>query len=258
MNFVDFYPIDSFWEHRDSRIKLLVLFSMVILAIIEECILAQMVILLGSGCLLFTAKISIYSWLKALYSFRWLLGLSFFINLLFISEGEKIFLLPITDLALFVSFLYLLRLINLILIGVWLMKTTESMELIQGFTSLLAPLRRFIPVGAIALVLGLALQFLPLLAVEAQEITMAQRARGLNFHGGLWRKVKGLVYLVVPLFLSTLRRAAELAQAMEVRGFIPGARRSSYSALTWKTADTLVLGSMVGVWILWLCRKVLV
>lgn len=258
MNIANFYPNDSFWKHRDPKIKLLVLFSLVILVIAEEGLLVQAIILFTSGFLLFTSKIHFSLWLKALYSFRWLLGLSFFINLLLISEGEKILSLPLTDLALAVSILYLLRLINLILIGVWLMETTGSMALIQGFSGLLAPLRRFIPVGEIALVLGLALQFIPLLAAEAQEITMAQRARGLTFHGGLWRKAKGLVYLVVPLFLSTIRRATELAQAMEVRGFAPGAKRSSYSELTWKTADTLVLGSLVGVWIWWLWRKVLV
>lgn len=245
---------DSFWRQRDPRIKLLVMFSLAFLTILGKHLQGQAIVLLLCGLLYYSAKIPIFVPAKAVYSFRWIFGLIFLTNLLFITEGRKLPGLPVTDVALNFSLIYVGRLINLILTGVWLMSVTDPLALIRGIEGILAPAKRFLPVGEVALVLGLALQFLPALVEEAQEITMAQQARGLNFHGNLQQKVTGAVSILIPLFLSTLHRSSELAQAMEARGFIPGEKRGSYDDLSWKREDTLVLAFLLCLlvgWTLW-------
>ncbi|HEY8343593.1 MAG TPA: energy-coupling factor transporter transmembrane component T [Bacillota bacterium] len=247
----------SFWRRRDPRIKIMVLSTLIILTLLEKRWQGQAMIFLLYGFFYYSARVPFSVPLRAVYSFRWLLGLTFLINLLFITEGRRIPGLPVTDTALNISIVHMSRLINLILSGVWLMRVTDPLTLIKGVEGTLAPVKRFLPVGEIALVLGLALQFLPVLIEKAQEITMAQQARGLTFHGNFRCKIKGVVSIVTPLFLSTLRHAAELAQAMEARAFIPGEKRGSYEEISWKQEDTLVLAFLLCLlagWVLW--RKV--
>ena len=248
---------NSFWRRRDPRIKILVLFTLIILTLLEKRWQGQVMILLLYGFLYYSARVPFSVPLRAVHSFRWLLSLTFFINLLFITAGRRIPGLPITDTALNISIVRMSKLINLILSGVWLKRVTDPLTLIKGVEGTLAPGKRFLPVGDIALVLGLALQFFPILVEEAQEITMAQRARGLSFRGNFRCKIKGVLSIVTPLFLSTLRRSSELAQAMEARGFIPGEKRGSYEEISWKPEDTLVLALLLCLlagWVLW--RKV--
>jgi energy-coupling factor transport system permease protein len=245
---------DSFWRQRDPRIKLLVMFSLVLLTMLGKDLQGQAVVVLLCGLLYYSAKIPVFVPAKAVYSLRWLLGLILLTNLLFITEGRRLPGLVVTDVAFNFALVYAVRIINLILTGVWLMSVTDPLALIRGIEGILAPAKRFLPVGEVALVLGLALQFLPALVEEAQEITMAQRARGLAFHGGLLQKAKGAVSILTPLFLFTLRRSSELAQAMEARGFIPGEKRGSYEDLSWKREDTLVLAFLLFLlvgWTLW-------
>lgn len=245
---------NSFWRRRDPRIKILVVLSLIILTLLEKRLPGQAMIFLLYGFFYYSARVPFSVPLRAVYSFRWLLGLTFLINLLFLSEGRRMPGLLITDTALNISIVHMSRLINLILSGVWLMRVTDPLTLIKGVEGILAPGRRLLPVGEVALVLGLALQFLPTLMEEAQEITMAQRARGLSFHGNLRCKIKGVVSIVTPLFLSTLRRSSELAQAMEARGFTSGEKRGSYEDISWKLEDTLVLAFLLCLlagWVLW-------
>jgi energy-coupling factor transport system permease protein len=99
--------------------------------------------------------------------------------------------------------------------------------------------------------LGLALSFFPLLLTEAQEIMLAQQARGANFKTNWTKKLKALLAMVIPLFISALRRALEIAQAMESRGYVPGAPRGSLYELAWGSKDTLGLVLLSLFFFLW-------
>lgn len=236
-----FYPVDSFWRRRDSRVKLGVLFSLSLLVFLEAGLWWQGLIFILIGVLFITASLPISLFTGTIRSFRFLLGLTFLANLLFIRDGQRILGLPVTNLGLTTALAYLLRLTNLIMLGSWLMAITPSLEMIKGIEGLLSPVKRIVPVGEIALVFGIAFRFSPLLLQEAEEISLAQRARGVSFEGSWRRKIKGILSMVIPLFVSALRRATDLAQAMEARGYVPGAIRGSYQASTWKRADTLTL-----------------
>ena len=116
----------------------------------------------------------------------------------------------------------------LVLAGALLTMTTPPSDLVGGIERLLRPLRRIgVPAGEIALMIAMALRFLPLLVEEYDRIRMAQLARGADFaHGGLRRRLRAVASLALPLILAALRRADELAVAMEARGYHPGPRTS--------------------------------
>ena len=242
MVFGYYYPAASYWHRRDPRVKIIVLFVLAVMALLERSLWWQVSVFIICLGLFGTSRLP-RSWLLAtLRSFRWLLGLTFLVNLVFIREGTSLAGLPVTDFGLYISFSYFFRLANLLLLGCWLMGTTESMILIRGISTFFRPLKKWLPGEEVALVMGMALRFFPLLLEEANEIALAQRARGVIFRGRRWRrKLKGLISMVIPLFLSTLRRSGELARAMEARGFVPGAFRTSHAELAWAREDTLTV-----------------
>ena len=248
MVFGRYYPAVSFWHRRDPRAKIVVLFVLVVLALVERSLWWQVSLFLVCLGLFATSRLP-RSWLfLTLWSFRLLLGLTFLVNLVFIREGNRLAGLPVTDSGLSAALSYLFRLVNLLLLGFWLMGTTESLVMIRVISAFLRPLKKWLPGEEMALVMGMAFRFLPLLLEEAHEIAIAQRARGVKFYGrSRRRKLKGLISMVVPLFLSTLRRSHELAQAMEARGFVPGAPRTSYLELAWGKEDTwiVVISSLI-------------
>jgi energy-coupling factor transport system permease protein len=224
MNSLTYFPATSYWHLRDPRLKLLVVIGGTTLALTERR--------LGGQLLFLTLNVSLYrsaylpwerGW-QTLQTFRWLLLITFLLNLW---TGPLV-----------VALVYLFRLGNLLLLSSWLLGVTETLTFIAGLELLLHPFRRVLPVGEIAMVLGLALSFFPLLRQEASEIMLAQRARGVNFEAKWAKKIKGLLAMVIPLFIAALRRALAIAQAMEVRGYVPGAPRGALYTPQWQKQDT--------------------
>ena len=99
-----------------------------------------------------------------------------------------------------------------------------------------------VPVNQIAMMLSIALRFIPTIMSEVQTIMNAQRARGMDFsQGNLFQRAKKLVPVMIPLFVSSFKRAEELAIAMEARGYDPNRERTKYRVLTWQSRDTYAL-----------------
>jgi energy-coupling factor transport system permease protein len=124
--------------------------------------------------------------------------------------------------------------------------TTKPIELTDGLNFLIRPLRIFrVPVDELSIMLTIALRFIPNLLDETQRIMDAQRARGAVFgEGSLFRQMKALVPIFLPLFSSSLNRGEELANVMDVRGYRSELPRSSFRRLTWKKWDTVSLFTM--------------
>ncbi len=135
------------------------------------------------------------------------------------------------------------RFVLIIFMSTLLTLTTPPLSMSDAIESLLNPLKRFhLPVHEIALMLSIALRFVPTLMDETEKIMNAQRARGVDFNdGNLIQKVKAIVPLLIPLFVSSFNRAEDLATAMEARGYRGGEGRSKYRKLKWANRDTLVL-----------------
>ena len=234
LNYGTFYPTNSFWHRRDPRIKLMIVILGAMIIIYDNYLGWQLFFLFLNFILFIQARLSFKRAGKTVYSFRWLLILTFLANLF--TTGGSILQ------AVIGSLIYSFRLINLLLISSWLLATTEPLTIIKGFELIFHPLRRWIPIGDLAMILGLSFGFFPLLIEESREIAMAQRARGVSFEGKWWRRLSGLLAMVIPLFITSFRRSLEVAQAMEARGYVPGKERGSLYELKWDYGDT---GSLV-------------
>lgn len=136
------------------------------------------------------------------------------------------------------------RVLFLLVAAFLLTATTSPLNLARGLQSLLQPGRKLkLPVEEFSLMLTLALRFVPTLLEEAERISKAQAARGFSLEkGNLFKKGLGLLPLLVPLFISTLRRAEDLAQALEARGYQPGSVRTPMRPLKMCWPDYLFLG----------------
>jgi energy-coupling factor transport system permease protein len=157
--------------------------------------------------------------------------------------------LLISEVGLRLLIVLLARLASLILLVSLLTFCTTLTELAHGIEHLLSPLQRVgLPSHELALVLTLALRFLPLLAREMERIMKAQAARGADFGAHSWsflQRARRMLPLLVPLFLISLRRAEELIEAMEARCYTGGQRRTHLIELRAQTADIVALGAGV-------------
>ena len=145
----------------------------------------------------------------------------------------------IYDEALLKAFAIVLRIVLMISITSLLTFTTRYQEINQGFSALLSPLKVFhIPVGTFSMMLSLSLRFIPTLVDETNKIMRAQASRGVDFsESSLKQKVSQIVSLLVPLFIISFRKADDLANAMEARGYIMEGKRSSIDKLYFKPID---------------------
>lgn len=136
-----------------------------------------------------------------------------------------------------------LRLIFLVFITSLLTLTTSPISLTDGLEYLLSPGRRIgIPAHELAMMMSIALRFIPTLLEETEKIMKAQMARGADFESGnLWRRAKNMIPLLVPLFVSAFRRADDLAMAMEARCYRGGTGRTRMKELVMHKGDYITL-----------------
>lgn len=134
------------------------------------------------------------------------------------------------------------RFILLVLFSSLMTLTTTPKQLTDGLETLCSPLRRILPVHEIAMMMSITLRFIPILTEELDKIMKAQQARGADFEtGGLIKRIRAMVPLLIPLFIAAFRRADELAAAMDARCYHGGAGRTKMKPLRWAMRDFLVL-----------------
>ncbi len=167
------------------------------------------------------------------------------LNLLY-TPGEELvsfWIFTITKEGVLQAFFMVLRFTMLIMGTFLLTYTTSPISLTDGLESLLNPLKKIhVPVHELAMIMSIALRFIPTLIEETDKIMSAQKARGADFESGnLLQKAKALVPILVPLFISAFRRADELAVAMECRCYHGGGGRTKLHVLRYEARDYLVL-----------------
>ena len=163
--------------------------------------------------------------------------------LLIISETETVLFWIITKEALIFSAYMALRLIILVMGSVLLTFTTTPVALTDGIESLLSPLKYIkFPVHELALVMSIALRFIPILMGEADRIIMSQKARGADFESGnIIKRAKAMIPVLIPLLISAFRRAEELGDAMDSRCYSSSAVRTKYKKLTLGVSDLIAV-----------------
>ena len=179
-----------------------------------------------------------------------IVGITFFLNMFFTSGGEALIewkFIRITDVGLKNAAYMAIRLVLLVLGTQLLTLTTSPIALTDGIERLFHPLAKIgFPAHELAMLMSIALRFIPTLLEEADKIMRAQMARGADFESGnLLNRAKAMVPLMVPLFVSAFRRADELALAMEARCYRGGAGRTRMKVLKYARIDLYAAGSML-------------
>ncbi len=250
-----YLPGESFIHKLDPRTKILIsIFFIVCLFIIDKFI-GYTAIVVFLFAIILVAKIPFRFILNGLKPVFLLIALTAILNIFMIrgAEGTEIFsmgFLKIYPEGLNTAIFMAIRLVLLIIGTSLLTLTTSPIELTDGIEKLLKPIGKEIA-HELAMMMTIALRFIPTLIDETDKIMKAQKARGADFEsGGVIKKAKSLVPLLVPLFISSFRRADELAMAMEARGYRGGAGRTRMKVLKFSSRDTIAF-SLFGLLFLW-------
>ncbi len=245
-----YYPVDSPVHRLDPRTKLLLTVFFIVIVFVTQT-MAGYVILLGYIYLVTrAAHIPFRMLLRGLKPLRLILLLTFLLNLFF-TTGEHLLLsvwvIRITEEGLRQSVFYSLRLVFLVMGTSVLTLTTSPVALSDAMEILLGPLKKIhFPAHELAMMMTIALRFIPTLLEETDKIKKAQMARGADFESGnLIKRAKAMVPLLVPLFVSAFRRAGDLAMAMESRCYHGGEGRTRLRVLKFTRMDGYAVGSML-------------
>lgn len=240
-----YVPLDSFFHKLDPRCKILAMIVLLVAIFIPAG-------WIGYGILAFTlivsvlvSKLSFSFILKAIKPSFVMLIFLLIINCLTLKTGNILFTIgsfKIYDQAILQTCYITIRLLLMLIITTLLTATTKPMDLTLGIEDLLVPLEKIkVPTHDIAMMISLALRFIPTLLNEAERIIKAQASRGVDMeNGNLKDKVSAILSLIVPLFVSCFSRADELADAMEARGYVVGAKRVRYKKLSFTYRDGIV------------------
>ena len=250
-----YYPADSAVHRLDPRMKILLLVAMIVAIFLCGDLLAYIPVIGVLALASYLSKVPFRLLLKGLRPLRFILVFTFILNLFFL-QGETPLLhlgfTVITREALLTAIQSSLRLVLLVLFSSLLTLTTAPVTLTDGLERLLSPLRVIhFPAHEMAMMMTIALRFIPTLLEEADKIMKAQSARGADFESGnLIARAKAMVPLLVPLFVSAFRRAGELAMAMEARCYHGGEGRTRLRVLRLHRGDfiaALVAAALIAV-----------
>ena len=245
-----YYPVDSPVHRLDPRVKILLTMAFIVCVFLVGSPLGYVPIVAYLALASHLARLPYKMMLKALRPLRILLVFTFVLNLFFgtgQTELIRVGFIRITQEGLLNAVHFSLRLIFLVTGSSILTLTTAPVTLTDGLERLASPLKiiRF-PAHEMAMMMTIALRFIPTLAEEADKIMKAQSARGADFTtGSLRQRARALIPLLVPLFVSAFRRAGDLAMAMESRCYRGGEGRTRLNVLRIRRPDWLAMGSMV-------------
>ena len=236
-----YYPADSFVHKLDPRFKILAVLAYIIAAFFVKTYIGLFVLLAFLTVAVAASRIPLKVLLRGLKAIYVLLGITFVFNAL-LSGGQteyfRLWIFRLTREGLVRAVFMALRLIMLITGASLLTLTTAPIALTDGMERLLSPFAKLhFPAHEVAMMMTIALRFIPTLMEEADRIMKAQSARGASFdEGGLIKRAKSVIPLLVPLFVSAFRRAEELAMAMEVRCYHGGEGRTRLHVLALRAA----------------------
>ena len=241
-----YLPGQSFWHRLDPRAKIVATSLFVVASFMIDSWLFMGLLVAAELVAMKLTKIPLSYFMRSLKPVFFFVILTFFLQIIFNRQGQVIFYLgpiEIYDQGLNLGFFMSIRLIIVVLISTLLTLTTKPSDLTLALESLFKPFKKVgVPVSELALMISIALRFVPTLFEETQKILKAQASRGVDISEGKFKdKVMQLISLLVPLFILSFKRADELANAMEVRGYVPGRARSSINCLCWKASDTMLV-----------------
>ena len=217
-----YYPAESPIHRLDARFKIIAAFLFIVSLFIVDTIIGYICVSILLGIVIRISKVPFKFMVRGLKSIMIIILFTAVINL-FLTQGEQVIwqfgVLHLTVEGIYMAVKMCVRLVLLIIGSSLLTLTTTPIQLTDGLEYLLHPLKKIgVPAHEIAMMMTIALRFIPTLLDETDKIIKAQQARGADFDtGNMMQKAKSMIPILVPLFISAFRRAEELAMAMEAR-----------------------------------------
>ena len=241
---------DSFIHRLDPRTKFLATFLFIIIVFLANNWLTYFILAIFTILALLVSKIPMSFFWNGVKPLLWVILFTVVLQMVFTTGGDiyvEWAFIKITSYGVINAIFIFLRFMFIIFISTLMTLTTPPLQIADAMESIMKPLGKIgVPVHEIALMLSIALRFVPTLMDEAQKIMNAQRARGVDFgEGNLFEQMKAIIPILIPLFVSSFNRAEDLATAMEARGYQGGTGRSKYRVLTYGKIDGIAATSLV-------------
>ena len=256
-SFGQYYPSDSIIHKMDPRAKILISLVYMVAVFFVVSYVGYAFTLLALLAVTIIAKVPFKVVLKSVKGILFILVFTALLNVLFYKQGKVLvsfWKITITLGGIDYAIKMILRLGLLVMGTSMLTFTTSATELTDGLESLLKPLSYIkVPVHDIAIIMSIALRFIPSLTEETQKIMQAQKARGANIDtGNFFQRVKAMIPILIPLFVSAFRRADELANALDARCYNASPKRTKMKVLKMTVKDLVAL-ALVAAFITLIC-----
>lgn len=226
-----FYPGDSFFHRLEPRIKIGLITAYVVFLFLFDTALGYLIMMTATLAVIFLARLPVKLMLRGLKPLYFILAFTLVLHIFFTKGGEVLFQwgkFTIESEGLYTGLMMTWRLVLLVTTTSLLTLTTSPIALTDAIEGILSPLKPIgVPAHELAMMMTIALRFIPTLLEEAEKIMKAQMARGADFESGnIIQRAKAMIPLLVPLFINSFRRADDLALAMEARCYRGGKGRT--------------------------------
>ena len=256
-----YYPADSIIHRLDPRIKLFGTIVFIVSVFFIKDIIGLLLATAALGGVIHLSKVPLKYMLKGLRAILVLLIFTVGLNI-FLTPGEVLFqlgFLKVTQEGLIMAGQMAIRLVYLIVGSTIMTLTTTPNNLTDGLEKALRPLNKLhFPVHELAMTMSIALRFIPILTEELDKIMKAQQARCADFEeGNLINRISSLIPVLVPLFISAVRRANDLAMAMEARCYHGSSGRTKMKPLVYTKRDYMAYAAIAVYVLIWVLIKVM-
>ena len=246
--FGQYYPTESFLHRMDPRSKVVLAILYIVCTFLCKSVAGFMALVLSVICLVLLSRIPLRLVLRAIRPLLFVIAFTSVINI-FMTKGDQLltpehWVIHIYAEGVWNAIFMVLRITVLIIdTSVFLTYTTTPIAMTDALEHLLAPLKKIrVPVHEFAMMMSIALRFIPTLSEETEKIMNAQKARGADFSSGsLVKRVRALIPILIPLFVSAIGRAFDLANAMECRCYHGGEGRTRMRVLKYRTSDRIAV-----------------
>ncbi len=240
-----YVPAESVIHKMDPRSKIAIIFFFVLIVFFANSVMSYGLLTVFGVTAAASSKVPLRFIMKGLTPVWFLIIFTFLLHLIVTKEGDVLYNLlgwKIYEEGVVQGAAISLRFFLLILVTSLLTLTTTPIEITDAIEELLGPLKKIrFPVHELALMMSISLRFIPTLMQETEKISKAQASRGVDFRTGSFKdRLKAIVPLLVPLFVSAFKRAEELAMAMEARGYRGGEGRTKLRELKVGKVDFII------------------
>ena len=247
--FGQYYPAKSVMHRLDPRMKIVIGILYIVLSFLCKNVISFAALLLSALLLIIISRIPMRIVLKSIKALIFIMLFTAILNVFWTKGGADELLFSWKFINIYTSGLYnaafiVIRIVSMIIgTGIFLTYTTTPIQLTDGLEQLLSPLKVLhVPVHEFAMMMTIALRFIPTIIEETEKIMSAQKARGADFtSGSLAKRAKALVPVLIPLFVSAFNRAGDLATAMECRCYHGGEGRTRMNVRHLRFVDVIPL-----------------